>query len=388
MSVLTATDTPRASAAPARPLVPWGAVLPVAVVLAFADGFWATSLRVAVGAIERSQTPFRSWLVESAVLLPLFAFAVLAALVLASRRFGSRPRGRRLVATWLLVSVGGTLVGAAVLVANQVFDYRLQLAAVQMMGSMDGRCVGACVESSAHATLALQLRAFAAGSGILLVTNVLLVGWLLALQGGRWNLAASGRSRSVPVLQPLLDRLPRRSAPRTRTDELRLWSAAGLLGAAAVHAFVVPEHLHEWPAAGAFFVVLSVAEVMAAGLVLDRPVRAAWPVAAAVSVLPLAIWLLSRTVGMPFGPEAGTPEAVGMADVAACLLELGTLVLAVLMARSATRSAERAIAANPRAHRLVVTAVVALTLVGVGSTVGWFGDATPIGETSSHSAHA
>jgi hypothetical protein len=390
MSALTVpvSVTEPASAASARPVVPWRAVLPFAVLLAFADGFWATSLRVAVGSIERSQTPFASWLLESTVLLPLFVLVVLGALVLASGWFGSRPRGRRLVATWLLVAAGGTLAGAAVLAANQVFDYRLQLAQVAMMGTMGGRCVGSCLLHQEHATFALQVRAFGAGSGILLLTNVLLVGWLLALQGGRWKLAAERRPRSGRPTDGVLRHLPRRATPASRTDELRLWSASGLLGAAIVHAFVVPEHLHEWPAAGAFFVLLTVAGVLGAGLVLDRPERAAWPVVAVLSLLPLAVWAWSRTVGMPFGPEAGSPEAVGMADVAACLLEVGTLALAVLMARAAGRDIGRDARANPRAGRFVVTAVVAVTVIGIGSTVGWFGDATPIGGTTGHQAHA
>ena len=37
--------------------VPWRTVLPLAVVLAFADGFWIISLRGAVGALERTESP-------------------------------------------------------------------------------------------------------------------------------------------------------------------------------------------------------------------------------------------------------------------------------------------------------------------------------------------
>ncbi len=75
--------------------VPWLTVLPLAVVLAFADVFWVGSLRGAVGAIERTQSPFTSWLRESALSVPLFVLAVLGALTLALHRFGPsahRPR--------------------------------------------------------------------------------------------------------------------------------------------------------------------------------------------------------------------------------------------------------------------------------------------------------
>ena len=75
---------------------------------------------------------------------------------------------------------------------------------------------------------------------------------------------------------------------------------------------MVPEHLGEWPAAGGFFVVLTLAEVAAAALVVTRR-RWALPMALAVSVGPLLLWLWSRTLGMPFGPDPWVPEAVGLA---------------------------------------------------------------------------
>ena len=42
--------------------VPWFTVVPLAVVMAYATGFWLVSLRGAIGAIERTQEPFASWL--------------------------------------------------------------------------------------------------------------------------------------------------------------------------------------------------------------------------------------------------------------------------------------------------------------------------------------
>ena len=72
----------------ARLAVPWLTVLPLAIVMAYADGFWMVALRGAVGAIERTQEPFTSWWRESTLGLPLYVFAVLGALMLAMRWFG------------------------------------------------------------------------------------------------------------------------------------------------------------------------------------------------------------------------------------------------------------------------------------------------------------
>src|SRR6185436_16390132 len=107
--------------------LPWSTVVPLAVVLAYADGFWLISLRGAVGAIERTQEPFASWLRESTLTLPVFVFAVLGALTLAARWFGPVLRNPRVwVATAMLVIAAGTLVGIAELAASSAYDYHLQ----------------------------------------------------------------------------------------------------------------------------------------------------------------------------------------------------------------------------------------------------------------------
>ena len=83
-----APDTGRAPRRPAgRTAIPWAMVLTFAAVLATADWFWVISLRGAVGASDRTHSPFVSWLQGSALLTPLFAFAVLAALAMAFRWF-------------------------------------------------------------------------------------------------------------------------------------------------------------------------------------------------------------------------------------------------------------------------------------------------------------
>ena len=89
-------------------------VLPLAVVMAYADGFWMMSLRGAVGAIERTEEPFASWLRESTLVLPVFVFAVLGALTLALRWFGPALRRTRTVLTAaLLIVAAGTVAGVA-----------------------------------------------------------------------------------------------------------------------------------------------------------------------------------------------------------------------------------------------------------------------------------
>ena len=169
--------------------LPWLTVVPLAVVLAYADGFWLISLRGAVGSIERTQEPFVSWLRESTLALPVFVLAVLGALTLAARWFGPvLHRPKTVVAAALLVVAASTLVGVVALAASSAYDYQLQSRRPHMASTTHTHThtgTGSVPDQHQNASLALQMRSVAYGSGIFLATNLVLVGWLVALRGGR-----------------------------------------------------------------------------------------------------------------------------------------------------------------------------------------------------------
>jgi hypothetical protein len=172
-------------------VAPWLTVAPLAVVLAYGDGFWLISLRGAAGAIERTQDPFATWVRESTLALPFFGIAVLGALMLAARWFGPVLHTKTVLATALLVVAAGTLVSVAGLAASSAYDYHLQASQVMLMDSM--RMVGSTTSMGSmgstalqqHSAFVLQARAVGYGSGILLITNLVLVGWVVAMRGGR-----------------------------------------------------------------------------------------------------------------------------------------------------------------------------------------------------------
>jgi hypothetical protein len=101
-------------------------------------------------------------------------------------------------------------------------------------------------------------------------------------------------------------------------------AAAGLsLAAGLFHSLVISEHLAEWWGYGSFFVVISLAQVLYP-IVLDRwPGRCLFLLGIVGNLASLLLWLVSRTVGIPFvGPDAGQVEAVGPLDLLVKLLEL------------------------------------------------------------------
>src|SRR4051794_1111557 len=195
MTTLTAAVGPVTRAdgtASEKVAVPWPTVLTFAVALAYTDGFWIMSLRGAVGAIERTQTPLLSWMRESTLVLPLFAVAVLAAVTLAMRWFGPQvSTPRRVIGTGLLLVAAATVAAVGQLLVSSAYDYHLQSQQVAMMGSMGTVCVGPCLAKSEHATLVLQIRAVGIGSLILLASNLVVVGWIAAMRGGRLTLATT-----------------------------------------------------------------------------------------------------------------------------------------------------------------------------------------------------
>ncbi len=192
-------DPPGAPTSPGRLAVPWWTVLSLGVVLAYGDGFWMVSLRGAVGAIERTRGPFASWLLESTLLLPIFVFTVLAALTLAMRWFGPDLRKPRAVAaTGLLVVAAGTIAGLAAIVASSAYDYHLQSS--QPMSNM------ASMGSMAHdqqKTLALHVHAVTYISGWLLLTNIVLVAWVVAMRGGRLRVSITKPQHQDPTSAPV-----------------------------------------------------------------------------------------------------------------------------------------------------------------------------------------
>jgi hypothetical protein len=114
-------------------------------------------------------------------------------------------------------------------------------------------------------------------------------------------------------------------------DVLRFAVAVASAGAAAIHFAVIDQHVVEYWLFGVFFVVVALAQLGWAVAVVSNPTRTVYVVGALGNALIVMTWVISRTSGLPLGPEAGEPEPVGVADVVSTALEVvivvGTLPL-------------------------------------------------------------
>jgi hypothetical protein len=111
---------------------------------------------------------------------------------------------------------------------------------------------------------------------------------------------------------------------------VRAAAAMFLLGPAAIHFAVAPEHLRVYPPYGLFFMLVGLLQVALAAAVVLRPSPPILLGGAAFSLLVIAVWLLSRTVGLPIGPTPGIPEAIGLADLLTTLMEWIAVILLLI----------------------------------------------------------
>jgi hypothetical protein len=125
--------------------------------------------------------------------------------------------------------------------------------------------------------------------------------------------------------------------PVVVADALRI--VAGLsIAAGLIHAIAMVYHVGHWWAYGAFFLALTYGQVLWGGLLLRRPVSdRALLIGAAANVAIVAVWLLSRTVGIPLGPDGGRAEPVGVMDVGATLDQLVLVAYVATIVRSRLR---------------------------------------------------
>ena len=159
-------------------------------------------------------------------------------------------------------------------------------------------------------------------------------------------------------------------APTAEVGQLtRVTAAAALTGAAVVHATVVGEHLEQWAPAGLFFLILTMVEGGLGALVLLAWTRAVgWSVVVS-GIGTVAVWTVSRTVGMPIGPaDFRVPEAVGRPDIVCCILELvaaGACAMALARPGQARSAQGRAGSASFVLLGGAVAAVALATALGV-----------------------
>jgi hypothetical protein len=166
---------------------------------------------------------------------------------------------------------------------------------------------------------------------------------------------------------------------RTVGRYLRWLLAALSLGAGVIHFAVSGEHYDLSWTHGTFFAVVAWLQLSWAVAVVVRPTRWLLAAGALLNAGILGVWAVSRVWGVPIGPDAWTPEAVGWSDALASVCELGIVALAL------------AVLVRPEVAQRKLRPAVAVPVVGIaGLGVAVISSLafTPALASSSHDDHA
>ncbi len=129
---------------------------------------------------------------------------------------------------------------------------------------------------------------------------------------------------------------------------LQHWAGGFSLAAAAAHSYLAPAHLEEWWGYGLVFLAAGAAQaVLGLALLTDafrekdgswrpggqRLERAMLWSGIVGTILLIGLYVVTRTTGIPAGPEAGVIERVAPIDIVTKVFELAVVVLLAMLVR-------------------------------------------------------
>ncbi len=147
----------------------------------------------------------------------------------------------------------------------------------------------------------------------------------------------TGQSRQVPAVYAAL--------------------AVTSLATAAIHFAVIGEHFADYLAFGVFFAVVAWLQALWGTAVAVAPSRGLLFAGLVGNAVVVAIWVASRTSGLPIGPEPGTPEPIAFLDLLSTILEVLIIVGAAVLL---IRRRHLQFLKNPKAGLIVLGLTMAL----------------------------
>jgi hypothetical protein len=170
------------------------------------------------------------------------------------------------------------------------------------------------------------------------------------------------------------------------------WLLAALsAGAAFIHFAVSGEHYDLSWLHGSFFAAIAWLQLAFAVGVILRPNRRLLVAGVVLNAGIIGVWAMSRIWGVPIGPEAWTPETVGLADVLSSAFEAGIVALSLAVIVRPALASQRlrpAVGLPGVAAAALGVAVVSSMAVAPAFAAGHSHGTTADGHTHSHGAGA
>lgn len=155
-------------------------------------------------------------------------------------------------------------------------------------------------------------------------------------RGDRGPQPAAGAERQCAGSRPRPPLGVDRPAPVADAAKVVAWLA---IASGAIHGVAAIDHFSHWWLYGAFFIVLTYGQVLwGISLLRKTPSDRNLVIGALANLAIVAFWVLTRTIAVPLGPEAGSPEPVGVMDTAVALDQLVLVAYVALIVRPAVRT--------------------------------------------------
>lgn len=111
------------------------------------------------------------------------------------------------------------------------------------------------------------------------------------------------------------------AVPRSAVVEARTSLALASLSAGLIHVMAGFHHWTEWWLFGLGMFIMAVTQLGAAAWLGFTGSRLALVATIVINVPIVALWVWSRTIGLPIGPEPGEAEAIGIPDAVCTFTE-------------------------------------------------------------------
>jgi hypothetical protein len=122
-------------------------------------------------------------------------------------------------------------------------------------------------------------------------------------------------------------------------QHLALFRSRAVRAGRLLHLLFTPEHFEEWIGYGLFFLVAGLAQLLFVVVVLRQPTNRSLLIAGiAGNALIVGLWIATRTLGVPLGPEAGEVEEIGVVDTLSKLTELALIGCLFILLRHAKQT--------------------------------------------------
>lgn len=152
------------------------------------------------------------------------------------------------------------------------------------------------------------------------------------------------------------------------------------VGAAVIHFAVLGEHWQEWWGYGLFFGASAWLQLAWAAAVAWRPSRLILLTGAVSNLAIAALWLLTRTAGIPLGPASGETEDAAFIDTLASGFELAIALGATAIALSHLERITLRPAVAAGLIGMSAVAVATLTTISLVDASGGEGHGSAAGE--------